>query len=260
MMADFGFYTFVLFIIQLILVEVSESCITKDPSITIKPEEMVARSKYVLYGEVVKKITPDPRTPNIATSYGVEFNIKCIYKGSNSDAMLRNKEKVIIAGAGIVRPNCYSFEVKPAEEGVTDYVVFLQEDGNHLVPSYGAPEGVSYQDIYELTLVCGMNPIGPSGGAPKEDCPSSLPSDCIKYEFPTSPKPVTVEVGKPQLLTTPAPKPEPKPKPEPEPKEPVKGDTKSQETNDGGRNGTATIPKLTVFSIFLGLLSALCVS
>lgn len=99
-MADFGFYTFVLFIIQLILVEVSESCITKDPSITIKPEEMVARSKYVLYGEVVKKITPDPRTPNIATSYGVEFNIKCIYKGNNSDAMLRNKEKVIIAGAG----------------------------------------------------------------------------------------------------------------------------------------------------------------
>lgn len=41
------------------------------------------------------------------------------------------------------------------------------------------------------------------GGAPKEDCPSSLPSDCIQYEFPTTPKPVSVEVGKPQLLTTP---------------------------------------------------------
>ncbi|XP_052082097.1 uncharacterized protein LOC127719823 [Mytilus californianus] len=259
-MADFGFYAFVFLIIQLILLEVSESCITKNDSININPEEMVARSKYVLYGEVVKKITPDPRTPNIGTSYGVEFMIKCIYKGNpNTDEKLKNKETVIIAGAGIVRPNCYSFEVKPKED-VTNYVVFLQDDGNHLVPSYGAPDNIAYQDLYELILVCDLDPVGPSGGALKDDCPRSEPPDCVRYKFPTTPKPVTVEVEKPQLLTTPAPEPEPKPKPEP--KEPVKGDTKGQETNDGGggKNGTAAIPKLTVFSIFLGLLSALYVS
>lgn len=42
-----------------------------------------------------------------------------------------------------------------------DYVVFLSEDGDHLVPSYGTPELES--DPYELVVVCGLNPVGPRG-------------------------------------------------------------------------------------------------
>jgi putative lipase involved disintegration of autophagic bodies len=90
-----GFYgrTFVVVFIELVLVIVTQCCV-KITSVKPSPEEMVARSDYVLRGIVKEKIRPDPRT-----SYGVTFQVKCIYKGDSTSEQLKN-EIITIAGAG----------------------------------------------------------------------------------------------------------------------------------------------------------------
>jgi hypothetical protein len=95
-----GFYgrTFVVVFIELVLVIVTQCCV-KITTVKPSPEEMVARSDYVLRGIVTEKIRPDPRTPAIQTSYGVTFQVKCIYKGDSTSEQLKN-EIITIAGAG----------------------------------------------------------------------------------------------------------------------------------------------------------------
>lgn len=73
----------------------------KDPKNKIDSDFMVYDSKYIIYGEILRKIKPDPRTPAIETSYGVELKIKCIYKGDVNDVRLKDKDTIIIAGAGL---------------------------------------------------------------------------------------------------------------------------------------------------------------
>jgi len=50
-------------------------------------------------------------------------------------------------------------EVKKNEE----YTVFLNNEDSHIVPSYGAPEGIETQDLYELVVICDMVPYRPGG-------------------------------------------------------------------------------------------------
>lgn len=245
-----GFYgrTFVVVFIELVLVILTQCCV-KITTVEPYPEEMVARSDYVLHGIVKEKIKPDPRTPAIQTSYGVRFQVKCIYKGDSRSEQLKN-EIITIAGAGVVDPSCYTMKVEENKE----YTVLLNNEGSHIVPSYGAPEKI--QDVYELVVVCDMVPYRPGGEKiVDDDCPiAGSPPDCVEYIFPTE---------SPKLNTTMSPT-TPGPTSEPEPVVTYKvatqgGDKDNIKTNDNG--GAATSFSLTsIFSIFICLLSSLLMS
>lgn len=244
-----GFYgrTFVVVFIELVLVILTQCCV-KNTTVTHSPEEMVARSDYVLRGIVKEKIRPDPRTPAIQTSYGVKFQVKCIYKGDSTSEPLKN-EIITIAGAGVVDPSCYTMEVKDNEE----YTVFLNKEGSHIVPSYGAPEGIETQDLYELVVICDMIPYRPGGGKIVDDCPSAdPPPGCIKYVFPTEPP--TVKTTAPQTTA------EPTSEPAVTYKDGTKdGDKKNIKTNDNG-GATTSFNLTSIFSIFICLFSSLLMS
>lgn len=240
--------------LQILFINVLECCIMKDTS--KKPEYMVYDSKYVIFGTIVRKITPDPRTPAIPTSYGVEMDIICIYKGDLEDEKLRDKESIIIAGAGVVKEGCYGMDVEVDEE----VVAFLNAEGNHLVPSYGVSD---YLDPFELVLVCGMNPVAPRGQQVDPDmCPKSATSDCVKYEPPTTASNGTTTKMPVKVLplTTKAPRNfEPEPEPETTPKEP-KSPEKDVHTKTDPQNSATSLSCSVLCSVLFFTLSALLIS